>query len=231
MYGLRSLTASIKRWGIWLLNTKMILGWSYLHSVEPCTWNYSLYFKTVFIRADKFCRPRNMTYWLERPSEAYMHQYNIPTLVQIVIICSNAAILSTKPQATYFSEMLFKIHKEIQGNALKYVVCEMAAILSQPQSYKPCGNRFLETVSPTGMLLPKFGYNWLLCWLLPWSVNNDMYCCQCSQRLDCCLFNHCFLTFKCNLGVVGASCLMSEKNCCTWFIKVVSVKKIAAKPL
>ena len=56
-----------------------------------------------------------------RLSDAYMHQYNIPTLLWTdngmspvwgqAIIWTNAAILSIRPKGTYFGEILLKIQK------------------------------------------------------------------------------------------------------------------------
>ena len=59
IHGLQQVTASIKRSDIWIPNTKMILGWSYLHTEDPYTLNHGLYIETV-IRADKLYRPWNL---------------------------------------------------------------------------------------------------------------------------------------------------------------------------
>ena len=82
-----------------------------------------------------------------RPSDAYMHQYNIPTLVQIMA----CRLFGTKPLSdpilpycqlhpkehisVKFS-LKFKVF--IKQNALENVVCEMVAILSKPQCVEPC---------------------------------------------------------------------------------------------
>ena len=82
-----------------------------------------------------------------RLSDAYMHQYNIPTLLWTdngmspvwgqAIIWTNAAILSIRPKGTYFCEILFKIQKfSFKEMHLEYVVCKMVAMLSQPQCFK-----------------------------------------------------------------------------------------------
>ena len=53
------------------------------------------------------------------------------------IIWTNAGILVNGPLGTNFSEILIEIQTFfIQENALEYVICEMASILSRPQCVK-----------------------------------------------------------------------------------------------
>ena len=56
-------------------------------------------------------------YQLIEVGDAYMRQFNIPTdndpspVRRLAIIWTNAAIMSIKPQGTYFGEILFEIQK------------------------------------------------------------------------------------------------------------------------
>ena len=80
-----------------------------------------------------------------RLSDAYMHQYNIQTLVQIMACRLFGAKPLSEPMLPY-CQLDAKEHTSvtfylrfnifIEGNALENVVCKMATILSQPQCFK-----------------------------------------------------------------------------------------------
>ena len=78
-----------------------------------------------------------------RPSDAYMRQLNIPTLIQLMVCRLFGAKPLSQPMLLYchldpkkhISGKFYSINSKglIQENALENVVCKMAAILSRPQ--------------------------------------------------------------------------------------------------
>ena len=75
-----------------------------------------------------------------RPSDAYWHQYNIPTLVQIMacrLFCAKPLSGPMLPYCQLESKEYISVKFFIQGNANENVISETVAILSDTHSVKP----------------------------------------------------------------------------------------------